>query len=230
MTKIASIWLSLAALLPAGTLSFDSTLKEIDAPADAKTVAAEFAFTNKSGETVTIKQYESTCSCMSAKIKDGKLRYAPGESGVVRAEFDMGNFSGDVDKVVAIWLDGDPADNPSLRLTTRVHIPVLVAIEPKTVKWEVGGDKEPQTIKITMNHSKPIQVQGIECSNENFTADLKVVEAGKSYEIQVGIVDPSQPGLGIITIRTDCDVARHRTQQAFVVNRKATPAASAATR
>ena len=196
MTKIASIWLSLAALLPAGTLSFDSTLKEIDAPADAKTVAAEFAFTNKSGETVTIKQYESTCSCMSAKIKDGKLRfilargigeikggkrrYAPGESGGVRAEFDRGNFSGDVDKVVAIWLDGDPADNPSLRLTTRVHIPVLVAIEPKTVKWEVGGDKEPQTIKITMNHSKPIQVQGIECSNENFTADPKAVEARKA--------------------------------------------------
>ncbi|MCP5534532.1 MAG: DUF1573 domain-containing protein [Akkermansiaceae bacterium] len=228
MKTAFSIWLATAALLSAGTLTFDTALKEIDAPADAKTVAAEFPFTNKSKDTVTIKQYESTCSCMSAKIKDGKLRYAPGESGVVRAEFDMGNFSGDVDKVVAIWLGDDRADNPSIRLTTRVHIPVLVSIEPKTVKWEIGGDASPKTIKITMNHDKPIHVLEVQCSNDNYGSELKTIEKGKSYELVVSVKDGTQPGLGIFTITTDCDVPKHRSQQAFVVSRKPTPAEAAA--
>lgn len=224
---VCGIWLALAAFVQAG-LDFPSILKEVNAPADAKIVTADFEFTNHSDKPVTVAKVDPTCSCISVKIKDSKLRYAPGESGLIRTEFDMGNFSGTVDKVVAVWLDDDPVEKPSLALTVRVHIPVLVSLEPKTVKWNLGGKVEPQTIRITMNHTKPIHITGVNSSSEAYTLDLKTVEDGKSYELTVTPANINAPGLAVLRVETDCDIAKHRIQQAFAVTRKPSPAEAAA--
>lgn len=222
------IWLASIICIHAGTLDFKELRKEVHAPADVKTVTADFEFTNRSNQPVTVSKYESTCSCMSVKIKEGKLRYAPGESGVVRAEFDMGNFSGEVDKVVALWLDDAPADKPTISLTVRVHIPVLVSLDPKTLKWDLGGNGDPQTIRINMNHTKPIKALKVTSSSESFVAKLKTIEEGRSYELVVTPVDIKAPGLGVLRIETDCDIVKHRIQQAFAVVRKQTPAETVA--
>jgi hypothetical protein len=161
------------------------------------------------------------------KIKDGKLHYGPGESGLVRADFAMGNFSGTVDKVVAIWLDDDPADKPSVSLTVRVHIPVLVLLEPKTLKWEINGGKEPQTIRITMNDAKPIRVTSVKSSSPAFQSELKTIEEGKRYDLIVTPTEMDSPGLGVFRIETDCSLERHRIQQVFAVIRKPTPGEAA---
>lgn len=219
--KIAiGIWLGLMALVPAAGLDFKETTKELHAPADVKTVSADFEFTNRSDKTVAVAKYESTCSCMSVTIKGGKLSYAPGESGVIRANFDMGNFSGAIDKVVLLWLDGNKTEKPSLSLTVRVHIPVLVSLEPKTLKWELNGKAEPQNIRINMNHDKPIRVTGVTSSSEAFKLELKTVEEGKTYEVNVTPLDIKSPGLAVIRIETDCKIDKHRIQQAFAVVRK----------
>ncbi len=220
MKLISGIWLALIALVHAAALDFPETLREVHAPADAKTVTADFEFSNKSGKPVTVAKVDTTCSCMAVKVKDGKLRYAPGESGLIRAEFDMGNFSGTVDKVVAVYLDGDPEDKPSLALTVRVHIPVLVSVEPKTLKWELGGEARPQVIMVEMNHTRPIRVTGVNTSSEAFALELKTTEEGKRYQVVVTPKDISSPGLGVFRIETDCDISKHRIQQAFGVIRK----------
>lgn len=201
-------------------LDFPAALKEIEAPADAKKVTADFEFTNRSGKTVKVVKYDAACSCMAVGIKGGKLAYAPGESGLIRADFEMGNFSGTVDKTVAIWLDDDPPEKPSVTLTLRVHIPVLVALEPKTLKWDVGGDASPQVIHITMNHNAPIRVKSVTCSSPAFRHELKTINEGKLYELVVTPGEISSPGLAILRIETDCAIERHRLQQAFAVVRK----------
>lgn len=211
------------ALVQAG-LDFPATLKEIHAPADAKVVTAEFEFTNRTEKSITVAKVNPTCSCIAVKIKNGKLQYAPGESGLIRAEFDMGNFSGTVDKVVAIWLDNDPDDQPTLSLTVRVHIPVLISLEPKSVKWEIGGKAEPQTIRITMNHTSPIRVIDAKSSSEDFKLVIKPIEEGKSYDLIVTPVDMTSAGLAVLRIETDCELAKYRTQQAFGIIRKPSPA------
>jgi len=226
--KIAcGIWLALVALVGAAGLDFPAALKEIHAPPDVKTVTADFEFTNRSDKPVTVTKYEPTCSCISVQIKDGKLRYAPGESGLIRAQFDMGNFTGTVDKVVAVWLDNAPADKPSLALTVRVHIPVLVSLEPKTLKWELNGKGEPQTIRITMKYDKPIRVTAVNASSEAYKHELKTVEEGKIYDLIVTPLDINTPGLGIFRIETDCQIEKHRIQQVFASVRRSSPAAAA---
>jgi hypothetical protein len=223
---LASI--ALAAVVNAAGLDFAETLKEIHAPADVDKVTADFEFTNKTNKPVRVVKYDAACSCMAVTIRDGKLQYAPGESGLIRAVFEMGNFTGSVDKVVALWLDDDPADKPSVSLTVRVHIPVLVSVEPKTLKWELNGDASPQIIRITMKEGSVIRVTGVTSSIPAFQPELKTIEEGKSYELLVTPTAIQTPGLGIIRIETDAASAKHRLHQAFAVVRKMTPAEAAA--
>jgi hypothetical protein len=217
------IWLALAVCTQAGGLEFTETLKEVNAGADATLVTTEFSFTNKGDKPASITKSDSGCSCLKAEISGGKLTYAPGESGVVRTTFAMGNFSGTVDKMVALWIDGDPADSPSTRLTVRVHIPVLVGVEPKTVKWDIGAKADPQIIRIQMAEGKPIRVTGVTSSSESFACELKTVEEGKKYDLVVTPRTIDAPGMSVIRIETDCAISRHRIQQAFAVMRKPSP-------
>jgi len=222
------IWLALAAGLHAAGLEFKEMLKEVHAPADVTSATADFEFSNKTDKPVTIAKSDPGCSCLKVQISGGKLRYAPGESGVIRTTFDMGNFSGTVDKMIALWLDDDAPDKPSMTLTVRVHIPILVGLEPKTVQWEIGGSGDPQTIKVRMAGDKPISIKDVKSSSDAFSCELRTLVAGKEYEIVVTPKVMDSPGIGVIRIETDCELAKHRTQQVFGVVRKPSPAATVA--
>ncbi|MES2996381.1 MAG: DUF1573 domain-containing protein [Verrucomicrobiota bacterium] len=221
MKAIVLAWFCVASVLSAGTLSFKKTEQEITAPADAQTVTADFEFTNSSPAPVNIEKYEASCSCMSVQIKDGKTRYEPGESGVVRASFDMGNFTGDTEKLVVLWLDGDvKTGKPSVSLLTRVHVPVLVELAPRTLLWDVGEKPETKRIKVTMRDSKPIKVLNISASNENFRYEFETQKEGWNYEIAITPVNTEKPVIGIFRIETDCDVKKQRVHQCFASIRK----------
>jgi hypothetical protein len=216
-------WLAIAGFLPAAGLTFEKELVEIHAPPDAKMVVADFKFENKTDKPVNIVKFDKVCSCIAVQVSNGKLNYAPGESGQIRATFDMGNFSGLVDKTVVLWLDKDPVDKPSLTLTVRVHIPVLVVMSEKTLKWSLDGSPETRKIDITMAHSKPIKIVATSCTSDNFSVEVHPLEEGKHYELWVTPAAVKEPGLAIIRIETDCDIARHKTLQAFAVIRRDPP-------
>jgi hypothetical protein len=221
-------WLAGSLSLCAGSLTFDQTSKEIRAGVDARTVTADFTFKNETGEDVIIDRYDAACTCINAQIKGGKLVYKPGESGVIRAAFDMSQFSGTVDKSVAVWLKGDPVNKPSIVLTTQIIIPVLVQVEPKTLIWEIGSKPEPKTVTLTMNHDEPIRVTGVSGADARFSQELKVVEEGKKYEVVVTPAGTDKVGMGVIHIETDCSVQRHRSHRIFTVVRQPLPKAAEA--
>jgi len=223
MKNACGIWLVLTAWIQGAALDFPTTLREIHAPPDVESVTADFEFTNRSGKPVDIAKYEGTCSCIAVEIENNKLHYAPGESGLVRAQFKMGNLSGEVNKTVTLYLDKDTEDKPSVVLTVQVHIPILVSLEPKTLKWELNGKGEPQTIHITMHHDKPIRVVSVTASSDYFKHELKTIDEGKSYDLVVTPVDIKTACLGIFRIETDCQIKRHQIQQVFATIRRSNP-------
>ena len=218
------IWLTLAACTHAAGLEFAALLKEVEGAADATTIATDFNFTNKSDKPVTITKAEASCPCLKAEISGGKLKYAPNESGVVRITFEMGNLAGIVEKVLPIYVGDDPPNKPSIQLTVRVRIPILIALEPKTVKWNLGGKADPQTIQIRMAEGKPIHVTGVKSSSPAFSCELKTVEEGRRYDLIVTPLETNTPEMGVLRIETDCGISKHRIQQAFAVVRKLSPA------
>lgn len=214
------IWLSLSTLTFAAGLEFSEESKEMKAPTDATTVTADFNFTNKSDKPVTIDRAEPGCSCLKVQISGGKLKYAPGESGVIRATFEMGNFSGVVDKNVALYLEKDPEGKPTKNLLVRVEIPVLIQMEPKTLDWSVGDKSEPKTIQFKITDEKPIKVLSVKGGNPAFSYELKTLEEGRRYDLVVTPLTTEKPGMSVIRIETDSPIPRYHTQQAFAVVRK----------
>ncbi len=202
-------------------LTFAETLKEVHAAVDAKTATVDFDFTNRSAVAVDVSRYDSACSCMGVQIKGGKLHYEPGEAGVVRTIFEIGNFSGTVDKLATIWLNGDPEANPSVRLTVRVVIPVLVELSPRTVQWEIGKDVEPKTVHITMHDDKPVRIRDVSSSNPSYRHVLKTIEEGRKYDLEITPQSPLQVGLGLFRIETDSPYSRFRVVQCFATVRHA---------
>lgn len=230
MRALCLLWILLVGWLQAGGLTFEKTLIDVHLTADGTTATSDFSFENKTDKPVTIARVDKTCSCLGAEVKGGKLCYQPGEKGVIRVAFELGNFAGVVDKSVVLWLDKDPAERPSATLTVRVHIPVLVEMSEKTLKWTLGGAPEPQRIDIRMKHDKPIRILKTSSSSEAFKVALKTLEEGRHYELWVTPLAADQAGISVIRIETDCEVARHKTQQAFAVVRRSMPGEGAAKR
>lgn len=216
-------WLALASILPAASLKFEKDMVEVKASLDAKEVVVDFNFTNNSSETLKIKDTDAGCTCLSVAVSGGKVIYAPGESGTLRATFELGSFQGIIDKPILVWLDGDPDDRPSITVTMRVAIPVAIKLEPKTLKWELGAEGKPQTIDVTMNHIKPVHIISTTAANDLFTVKLITLEKGKHYQVEVTPLKTDSPGLSIIRIETDIEVEKQRIQQAFGVIRAPLP-------
>ncbi len=211
----------LAPLLHATGLEFTETSKTVESPADTTSLKVEFPFTNKGNKTVTIASSDSGCSCSKVEVSEGKLKYAPGESGSVRATFDTGNYSGTVDKTIKVSLITDSTQEPlSVSLSLKINIPVLISLEPKTLQWSIGEKAEPKTIKINIAEGHAINVTGVNSSSEAFTQELKKSKDGKEYELIITPNDTADASLALFRIETDCAIQKYRMQQAFAVVRK----------
>lgn len=229
MRSIILAALALCAPLAAAELKFETKLRELKISADETKAVTEFPFKNESSEEAEIVEYTSGCSCLSASISPaGKLKYQPGESGVIRSEFELSALAGTVDKAVAIRLKGDPPDQPSVVLTTRIHIPVLVEMEPKTLFWNIGEEAKPKSVTLTMKHGEPIKVVKISGADSRFTQELKTIEEGKKYEIVITPAATDKVAMGVVHIETDCKLQRHRSHRVFMVVRNQPKTAAAA--
>jgi hypothetical protein len=199
-------------------LEFETPAISVDAGLEDKSVTRDYKFTNRGEKAVSIKSADAGCTCLGVVFAGGKRDYAPGESGVLRATFELGSFQGTVDKQISIWLEGDPEDKPSSTLTMSVRIPVIISLEPKSLKWQIGEKADTKSIDVVMNHLKPIHIISVQVGNGNFAAKLITIEDGKRYKVEVTpTAGTAEGGLSIVRIETDADVEKHRIQQAFAV-------------
>jgi len=213
---LAAIALALAPAAQAG-LEFVNPKIEAHAAADAEKVMALFSFENTGSETLTIDRYESGCSCLGVEVSGGKMKYAPGEKGELRATFDVGNFRGEVDKPIQVWLKGDAPESPSIGLNVKVFVPVLVEIQPKTLHWKVGEPAEAKTFRLTVLNKEPIKVIGASGGAGRYEVKLITIKEGETYDVQVTPLNLKEGGLGMFQIETDSKIPRHRMIQGFAV-------------
>lgn len=220
MKWFVAIWLLGMSLAQGAGLTFSEVRKPLEVGPESNTTSADFTFKNDTDQAVVIRKYKADCSCMSVEIKGAKLRYEPGESGVVRANFDVSAITGSVEKTAMLWLDQDSEEKPSVRLTVDLHIQELIKLEPKSVKWELNDKAQPQVIRIEVAQGQTIKLGDVKASNPMFKSELKVLEEGKRYELVVTPSQTTSPGLCVFRIETDSKYERYKTLQAFAVIRK----------
>ncbi len=106
--------------------------------------------------------------CMSQAVNSP----TPPVNPVFWAKFELGSFQGAVDKQINIWLKGDPAEKPSNTVTLRVHIPQIIKITPRTIKWKTGSEPVMKVVTVEMDYEKAIHVKSVTSSNTNFEVKL----------------------------------------------------------
>ncbi len=133
----------------------------------------------------------------------------------MRVKFKLDNAQGTVDKPILIYLASDPEDEPSTEVTFRIHIPIAVSLDTKTLSWNINSKPETKTLRVTNNYDKPVHITSVSTTNENITTEIVTIEDGESYEIRVTPKNTATGGLCVILIENDIEIERFRSQQAF---------------
>lgn len=220
--KLLTLLLVLTLSVSAADLEFKETEKKVQMNPSERKIEVDFAFTNTSDKTVTIKKWDGYCSCVDVKTLEGTRVFKPSETGTIRATFDMGSFAGQVNKGIDLWLEGDPEDKPSIHLKAIINVPVLIGIEPKTLRWNVGEELDTEVITVQMNHTEPIKLLSAKIATGPFDIKVETVEEGKKYKLLVTPTSTDTPAISVIQLETDCSIERHSGQRAFCMIRRPT--------
>ncbi len=184
---------------------------QVNATPEQDEIALSFPFEVQGTEPLKIVDFEIGCKCLNASVE--KAEYQPGEKGVVNAKFALGSFEGPVTK--HITMVSNDSKKPQRILTTLVNVPMLYSFEPKTLTWKMGDPSDPKSWKIKILHHTPINILKISSTRPRFNPQIKVIVPGREYELTLTPPDTTSPTLGVITIETDCNIAKFAKTQCF---------------
>jgi hypothetical protein len=137
---------------------------------------AEFKFTNTGDGLLEIKDVEKCCGVVA---KVDKTEFAPGESGVVQAEFQVVQKPGLYMK--NIYVNSNDKTKPRLALTIKAMVVSKVSYSPKRLRLFLE-EENAGCPKIVINSldNQPFSITGFTSTGESISADIdSSVEATK---------------------------------------------------
>ncbi len=137
---------------------------------------AEFNFTNTGGGLLKIKEVEKCCGVVT---KVDKTEIAPGESGVVKAEFQTFQKPGLYMK--NIYVNSNDKTQPRFKLTIQAEVVSKVSYSPKRLRLFLEEDNA-GCPKIVLNSldNQPFSITKFTSTGDSITADIdSSVEATK---------------------------------------------------
>lgn len=168
-------------------------------------VEYDFVIKNIGGDVLNIKQVRTSCGCTVAQPKKNEL--APGEETTVNAVLSLKGRQGAQTKTITVASD-DP-ETPLFQLRMKGIALAAISIEPERVNFGriETGEIEPQTVKLFSTRDEvSFKVMSIDSSSiPELKTDLRVIEPGKKYEIDISFSERPANGIinGRILIRTD---------------------------
>lgn len=167
--------------LCAAPLMWETTTIERTAAPDDLDVVADFAFRNASNRPVTISSAETSCACTMVELAQ-KL-YAPGERGKLRVRLEIGDLAGRVEQSVSVVTDVPGAPPTPLRLIA--NISEFLRVQPKTVRWKVGGEAIEQIVTCTAVSGQTVRLTAAESNDPAMAVRLETVEPGRTYRLHL---------------------------------------------
>jgi hypothetical protein len=192
-------------------LQLDVERVQVNPKPEEEVVNVEFRFTNKGDKPVTILGLESGCACLSASLD--KRTYAPGEAGSGKAEFKVGSFVGEHEKVIRVTTDNLAQE--IWEVPFLLNVPEVVSIEPKNVQWWIGEEPAPKPIVVKMTGSEGMDITAITSTRESVEFAWKEVKPGREYVITVTPKTTADVVIGALKIETDSTVPKYARQLAF---------------
>jgi hypothetical protein len=139
-----------------------------------------FEFTNRTEVPVTIRELETSCSCLVAS-SDSKI-YPPGASGKITARFTIGDRVGLYERLITV--DTDESSSPT-RLSLRVEVPATATASPRSVTWTLNEEIIEKTVDLIPVAGFEIIFSDPQTTSDDFTVRLESIESGKSYRLHI---------------------------------------------
>jgi hypothetical protein len=167
-----------------------------------KSVRGSFVFRNTGDAPIAITRVRSSCHCTVAT--PDRERYAPGESGVIEVDFEHVKRPGSQSKRIYVFTDDAAA--PMTALKVSVDMPKLVEISPGYVSWRQGEAPSTKTIAFTVLAKSAIGLSEVRVEEPGFRCELRTLEAGRAYAIDVTPKDTSEIRKVTLRLVTDHQV------------------------
>ena len=163
-----------------------------------------FVVRNTGTETLEILRVKATCGCTATNYDK---QIAPGEEGKVNVKVKTKNFSGKFKKSITITTNDPRKSKTELKVGGVAK--QYIAVQPRTAHFtQVQPDQVlNKTVRITNNGEEPMKLTLKEDKIGPFTAALKEVEPGKSYDLEITGNPPYELRLNRATFRLTTDVA-----------------------
>lgn len=204
--------LFLGALPLGAALQWEAMVRTPEIALGASQVAAEFPFTNTGKEPVVILSLRASCGCTVPELE--KRAYAPGESGVIKATFTIGERQGAQHSVIYVQTD-DPSGAP-LQLHLHLNIPQPLEITPRVVSWAQNEANEPKQIEIQVHPHSGIDLTGVESKDRGYAAILKPSGTKGKYVVEIHPDSTASQSRAVFQLQTSKPLAKPYPVFAFV--------------
>lgn len=136
MFHAAALLLAFAGALHcrAGSLTFDSTLKDFHAKEGETNLVFSYEFTNNTAKPAVILAIRPSCGCTTMRTPPLPWTIPAGSNGTLAASIDLRGKWGVLTKSITV----DIAGEGSTHLISRLHIPVAAAPDPAVAAAAVG--------------------------------------------------------------------------------------------
>lgn len=166
-------------------------------------VKCEYVFTNTGDAVLVISNVQPSCGCTTAGTWTRQTD--PWKTGVVPVQFNTSAYSGQVEKSIKVFSNDKSHPIVELQLNGTVWRPIEVT--PRNAIFNLPPDltsNSTTVLNIHNNTDQPITLSDPELNVTNFTADIKIIQPGKDFQLNVRAVPPLGTGhlQGQVTIRT----------------------------
>ena len=206
--------LGISVICPAvaqGELVFSTTRVELHAEAADEIVYGTFHFKNRGFDDEEIIEIESSCGCLSASMD--KKKYAPGESGKLRAAFKLSNFVGTHEKLLTVRT-ANPKSAP-VDLEVQINVPEIIRTTPEIHEWTLKGDSDTRKYTVEILGDDPIKITDISATRTNVDYKINILEEGRKYENDSKPHDTEKVTMGAVRLTTDSTIPKFQRKMLF---------------
>jgi hypothetical protein len=175
-------------------LTWEKTEVILNATPFDKELIAEFPFKNTGDKPVKIVGMRSNCGCTTAILK--KTEYAPGESGVIAAKFEIGVRMGEQKKPILVRTDDPHAKEIGLYLVAR--IPQVITMSQSFALWREGESRDKKTLSIATSPDYRVKDVVATLDNKKFTVEI---ERASATEFRLHVTPVLSTGRGTATVQ-----------------------------
>ena len=204
------------------SLEFESKVQKLDVEADSTVVEVLFSFENRTNERVIITEYDAPCTCMSAVIKGGRalksgaIGFKPGDKGVIKGKFELGNLKGSVTKKILLKTKTESGKVEAISLDSTFNIPFLVAAFPNALSWRVDESAEVKEIKVLVDGDDPIEIAKVSSSSDQIDYTFETVKPGFEYLLKVKPKTTKTFLFAAIRMTTNSKNPRYKSLSTFI--------------